>query len=661
MSKRTLIHRVREWLGGWVLSLALVATIVNAEEAYVDFDDLSLEDLFAAEVTLVSRKAESSQTAPAALFVLTREDIRRSGYVNIADVLRLVPGMHVGRIGANQWSVTARGFSSRFANKLLVLIDGRSIYTPLFAGVFWEYNDVMLEDVEQIEVIRGPGASLWGSNAVNGIINIITRKADDTPGTMLVAGLGVEERAFARARHGGQLGEQLHYRVYGKYSDRDSAHLRAGGRDGDGETAARGGFRADWQNGAQDQGLSVQGEVFDITTNRDQPAEADISGGHLMGNWRRSFSARSDAELQAYYYENRSTAAEQVVDVDFQHRYAVAPGRDLLWGAGYRSYRDDQRPTETVTFIPRKRQVGYFSSFVQGDFSLPQNTRLIIGTKLEHNSFTNWEVLPGVRMSWQPHAKHFLWTATSRAVRLPTRAERDIEVEAFSQPAAADDPFSLPIIGVLKGNRNLESEVVHSYELGYRFLPSSQLVIDLAAYYSRYQGLVVSTIGEAAFVETPLPHLFIPLELKNAMDGTTRGFEVDGRWQVAEAWRLMAAYTYVSMDLQVGAEVDNNLTSNAAGNDPQHQLFLRSWHDLGRAWTLDGTLRLVGEKTAIESDGYRELDLRLAFRPRENFEISLVGYNLLHDHLFEFVDPTTLFNPREVQRTVYLTFNWMTR
>ena len=446
------------------LALPLHAGLASAEEREEDLTTLGLEELMNIEVTSVSKKLEKRSGAAAALYVITEEDIRRSGATSIPEALRLVPGVEVSRIDSNKWAIGVRGFGSRLARSMLVLIDGRSVYTPLFAGTYWEVQDTLLEDIDRIEVIRGPGGTLWGANAVNGVINIITKHSRDTQGLLATAGGGTEERAFGSARYGGTLGETFTYRLYGKYFDRDGGFVPRGD-DYDAWSMSRGGFRTDWAMGPQDT-LKVQGDLYDgdagqhAVITRFRPPftqvvedDATLSGANLLGRWRHEVSDRSDLALQAYYdntYRREPSFRERrnTFDLDFQHRFGIPWRQEIIWGLGYRLTADNTGSVPTIVFRPRDRSDDLYSLFAQDEVTVIEDKlRLIVGSKFEHNDYSGFEFQPSGRLVWTPAGSHVVWGSISRAVRTPSRLDHDLELTA---PPIAPGTFPrLAYLGVV--------------------------------------------------------------------------------------------------------------------------------------------------------------------------------------------------------------------
>ncbi|MGC3959780.1 MAG: TonB-dependent receptor [Verrucomicrobiota bacterium] len=486
---------MRKLIVGCIL-LSSIGSLL-AQLVQTNLADLEVEQLTEVQVTSVSRHSEPLSGAAAAIYVVSEEDIRRQGFTTIADSLRYVPGIQVAQINSHSWAITARGFNNEYANKLLVQMDGRSVYTPLFAGVYWDVQDTILEDLQQIEVIRGPGAALWGANAVNGVINITSKMAQDTQGWLVTGGGGTEERAFGGVRYGGKLGDEGFFRVYGSYRNTDDS-VYSTGADGDDEwQVVRGGFRMDW--GSQDTDLfTLQGDAY-VGQEAWQFSEAsptapftqtisddfDISGANVLGRWTKQLANGSEVKIQSYYdhTERESNLPEErreVFDVDAQHHFELNARNDIVWGLGYRVTTDAIRNSFASSFYPTHRTSGLFNIFGQDEITLVENQlRLTLGTRLEHNEFTGFECQPSGRLAWTPTDKSTVWTSISRAVRTPSRAEEDIRINR---------PFGTNVYSVL-GNHNGESEVLVAYEVGYRASLAPRFSYDVVAFFHDYSEL----------------------------------------------------------------------------------------------------------------------------------------------------------------------------
>jgi iron complex outermembrane receptor protein len=522
-----------------------------------DLTTASLEDLMQIEVTSVSKKEQKLNRVAAAVYVLTHEDIRRSGYSSLPETLRMVPGLQVARIDGSKWAISARGFNGQYANKLLVLIDGRSVYTPLFSGVYWDLQNIPLEDVERIEVIRGPGATMWGANAVNGVINIITRHTRDTQGGLASVGAGTEEMASGMFRYGGKAGSQAHYRAYLRHFERDELADARGGPAADDWNVLRSGFRMDWDASPKD-AISVHGDLFRARNGQRinsfllRPPYAETvkdrmesSGGYFLTQWTHRFSERSDMGVQFYY--DRSDRRDLILgalydtlDFDFQHRYAVSGRQELVWGLGHRTTRDQVTATRMATLNPDHLAFQLTSAFVQDEIVLaPERLFLTLGTKLEHNSFTGFEIQPTAKLLWSPERRHAVWASVSRGVRTPSRGERYARLNLSSQPG----PGGLAILASVFGNPALPSETLLANEAGYRFQPVERLSFDVAAFYNQYRHLLRSATGNPVLDPVPVPHLVVPVRLESGNRSNWSGLEVSAQWTAHRRWKLAGSYT----------------------------------------------------------------------------------------------------------------------
>jgi iron complex outermembrane receptor protein len=663
----------------WVLPIGLGLLAGSTVAATPDLTALGIEDLMQVKVVSAAKVEQALQDTAAAIFVITADDIRRSGVTNVMEALRLAPGVEVARIDSSRWAVTIRGFNGRFANKLLVLIDGRTVYNTQFSGVYWEIQDLFLPDIERIEVVRGPGGALWGANAVNGVINIITKNVKDTQGGLATLTAGNEERAIAGVRYGGKLGDSAQYRVYGQFTDRDGQTATATGGDaGDDWRMGRGGFRLDWAPSARDT-VAVQGDVYDgnfdqnytLPTLAPPYAERRLSGvtasgGSVQARWERQDSATSRMGLQAYYqYAKREDPLyivdSDTFDLDFQHNFALTDRQEIVWGLGYR--RDSDQFTDTLfsSVKPSQSTMQLFSAFVQDQAELiPEQLRLTVGFKVERNDFTGWEWQPSVRVLWTPHSDHRLWAAVSRAVRTPSRGEEDARVNLFVSPPS---PLTgnLPTLFAIFGSDNLQSEELVAYEIGYRSRWSERFSVDAAAFYNDYDRIIASVPG-APFPETRTfpPYLVVPLELQNVGAGHNYGFELAADWRPTQNWRLQLAYSYLHQDIKGSGE--EPLFNS--GNLNQISLF-SSWNiqnnlDLDAWWRYvhrDGAIRTFSPSGNVEIDPYSTLSLRLGWRPRKDLELSLVGANLLDGNHLEYVQEAYTF-PVEVERSIYGQVKW---
>jgi iron complex outermembrane receptor protein len=621
-------------------------------------------------VTTVSRTPQPFSQSAAAISVITHDDIRRSGATSIPEALRLVPGLEVARVDSHQWAISSRGFNDVFANKLLVMIDGRSVYTPLFSGVFWDAQDTLMEDIDRIEVIRGPGASLWGANAVNGVINIITKSAKDTQGFLVSAGGGTEERGFGSFRYGGKINDETFFRIYGKYFDRDSSAMLGGDDAHDAWQMGRGGFRLDWQPGDPNL-VTLQGEVYggelDQLLRRVEPVapynfflDEDtfaISGGNVLGRWTHTISENSNFSLQSYYDRTyRDTAIfredRDTYDIDFQHRFPIGERQNIIWGAGYRNTGDDVRNSFDISLDPESRRLQLFSAFVQDEIPLVEsNLVFTIGSKFEHNDFTGFEVQPSARLLWTPHEKHTLWASVSRAVRTPSRAEADVRLNVQPGPA----PGSLVS---LIGDDSFDSEELIAYELGYRVQPTKRLSFDLALFYNDYQNIRGLHTGSPFMENSPTPHVVIPMFAANNLKGETYGSELSANWQMLDNWRWTANYTFLQQAIHTKGAPDHTTEREIEGSSPHHQFSLLSRIDLPFHLQFDADVRYVDALPAQGVDSYVTMDARIGWQATTNLEFSIVGQNLLDNRHLEFKPTLIATETTEVERGVYGKVTW---
>jgi len=591
------------------------------------------------EVTSVSGRPEKLSETASGIQVITAEDIRRSGATSLPEALRLASNLEVAQIDARQWAISARGFNSTTSNKLLVLIDGRTVYTPLYAGVFWDVQDTVLEDIDRIEVISGPGATLWGSNAVNGVINITTKHPQETQGALLEAGGGHELQDFGAVRYGGKLGESIQYRVYVKRFDRDSTVLPNGTAISNAWHLTQTGFRAEEALSVTDS-LNVQGDLYDGRVAQPIAADIDVSGGNLLGRWSRVLGASSDAHLQVYFDRTHrrvpGSYAENLnaYDIDFQHRFPVGGRHNFVWGLDYRLIQDSIENPVAFAFLPPDVSRQWYSGFVQDELALIKERLLLtLGTKIEHNDYTGVELQPSARLAWRVSDGKLLWSAISRAARTPSRVDR--EFYAPSQP-----PFFL-----LQGGSDFQSEELIAYELGYRAQPAASLAIALSTFYNDYNDL--------RSVEQVNPPAAFPIFIGNGLRGDSYGAELTADYHATSFWRLRAGYTELRVHLHHKPGSTDTNPGTGEANDPDHLLSLRSSLDV-RNWQLDATYRQVSRIETQNVPGYDELDLRLAWQPSPSLELSVVGQNLLHAHHPEFGVNTGMANTRtEIERGVY--------
>ncbi|MEN8205390.1 MAG: TonB-dependent receptor [Pseudomonadota bacterium] len=635
-----------------------------------DLTDMSLEALMNIEVTSASKKPQKQSEAAAAIFVITNNDLRRWGVTNIPEALRRVPGIDVARIDANKWAITSRGFNSRFANKLLVLIDGRSVYTPLFAGVYWDSQDLVLEDVDRIEVIRGPGGTLWGANAVNGVINIITKSTADTQGDMVSVTAGNEVKGIGSVRHGGKFRNGADYRVYAKYNSYDEGYNPDGAHD-DWRTGQVG-FRTDWVKTDRDD-ITLQGDYYRGTAGQlvnipaGPPApppttivptvsDTDTNGGNLLFRWSHKLENASNFALQLYYdhvgldgevlFEDRDS-----FDTDFQHHFNWREEHDVVWGLHYRHISDDTDSNATFSLDPSSRSVNLYSTFIQDEVSLRDDLRFTAGIKLEHNDFSGFEYQPNVRLAWAADENQTWWGSVSRAIRTPARGEHDVELRLVPPPPP-NDP-GRPVFA--QGDSDYHSEDLVAYELGYRLNHNNIWSVDVAAFYNDYNKL--RTLDP---VVDPGPPPVVLLPFDNNMEGKTYGLEIAGQWQVRKGWRLNASYSWLDTQLRLVNDSTDTFSEGAEDASPVSKAAVWSALDFGDKLQFDAALRYVGDitVTGVNIDSYVEADLRLGWEAKPGLELSIIGQNLLNSRHAEYLPDFINTQTTGVERSIYGRVTW---
>lgn len=622
--------------------------------------NMSIEELMQTEITSVSKKEQKIADAAAAVYVITKEDIRRSGANNIPDALRMVPGLEVASISSGTWAVQSRNVNSSLVNELLVLIDGRTIYSPIFGGVIWTIQDLPLEDIDRIEVIRGPGGTLWGANATTGVINIITKSSKDTVGTLASGGGGTLEQDFATVRQGVALSDDASFRAYAKYRSRGAFEKVGGGKEDDNLDDMRTGFRSDWQVDKKDL-LTLQGDLFstdsktretffELTPPFSQSVTGDdtATGGNVLGRWERSISEESDFALQLYYDSLKLDYVSREVhgtmsDVDFQHRFRPFTNNEIVWGAGYRSvYYDVDWVSPLNTFVPEDDTTPLYSAFLQDEtWILDKKLAFIVGTKVEHNPLTGIEVQPTARVIWTPNDNNSVWAAFSRAVRTPSFLdERNGLVLAVVPPDANGSPLTTR--GFVPGE-NLDAEEVLSYELGWRNRPHPDVTLDTALFFADYSKQISEVAGDSYFSEGPPPHLVVPFMANNNMSSYTYGGELVARWQAKRWWFIEGSAALLELHSSDGK-------SNAV---PRQQYRLRSFVDLPYNLELNSFLRYTDAVVIQKTPSYAELDLLLTWKATTNLELSVVGQNLLHNKHVEYGTGSLYGVAAEVPRGVY--------
>ncbi|HVO62080.1 MAG TPA: TonB-dependent receptor [Terriglobales bacterium] len=662
-----------------VITVALlfsITTLVSAstiDQQAKNLAQLSLEQLGNVEVTTATKTPEQVWKTSAAIFVITQDDIERSGATSIPEALRLAPGVEVARIDRNKWSIGIRGFGSRLNRSVLVLIDGRTVYTTLLAGTYWEVQNVMLEDVDRIEVIRGPGATIWGPNAVNGVINIITKRAKDTHGALVSVGGGNVDEGFFNARYGGGNAKTFDYRIYALGFDRGPEH-HPNGDDYDRWRAAQGGFRMDWNRNDRDS-FTLQGDLYDegagetVTATTYAPpysqvvrGTAMLSGGNVLGRWERNFGDGQGLQLQAYYDRTNRTEpnfkdVRDTVDVDFLDRFRAASRHQISWGFGARaSHGHNPTIVSGLFFRPSSRTDQLYTGFFQDDIDVIHNRlTFTIGTKLLKTNYTGLQFQPTGRILWTPTDKQTVWAAFTHALRTPSDAERAFYLTGLVGLA----PGGVPLFARFNANPDFNSEQLNGYEAGYRRLFGTKFYFDVAAFYNHYSNLFSEDITGGPFLETnPAPaHLLIPAEFGNGLLGTTKGIEIAPEWKPTTSWRLGASYSYLQMNLQRAPHsLDVGTAAFVEGSSPKHELAAHSGLDFWKNFSFDLTYRYVSALPKLSIRSYSTADARFDWRVRQHWKFSVVGRNLLQPYHYEYAsDP----GPNvAIKRSAYGQITW---
>jgi iron complex outermembrane receptor protein len=662
-------RRIGQGGGTFAAALAVVAAALGQQKP-PDLTNASIEDLMNIEVTSASKKEQKLSEVPAAVFVITQEDIRRSGATSIPDLLRMVPGMDVAQINANTWAISSRGFNLQFANKLLVLVDGRAVYTPLFGGVYWDTQDVPLEDIERIEVTRGPGGTVWGANAVNGVIDIITKKASETKGVLAVVGGGTQALEFGTLQYGGTLGSQTNFRLFTKYQNDNNLEDSSEQSGEDAWHQLHGGFRADTEFSNKDK-LTVEGDVItesagaiivhsdlSLPGNVNQQKIANVSAGDVLGRWDHVFSDKVDTTLQVYFDRYRrdgpeSTEGRNTFDFDFQNHMAIGRRQDLIWGADYRHTSADTIGTIDQAFLPASIAEQLFSAFVQDQITLkPEKLNLYLGTKVENNYFSGFDAEPSGRLAWTPSKQHTVWAAVSRAERAPTQRDKDLSAVLAALPG--------PTEVILLGNANFKSEHLLAYELGYRGQPSAHLTLAIATFFNSYNDLT-SIEPQPSFIapNSTTPLLVEPRVLENGLHGNTDGVEASASWQVTSRWTVSPGYSLLQMHLHDNATSRDGVSvADTQGSSPTHQAQLRSRWTISKNLDWDVNAYFVDRLPAASIPSYTRLDTQLSWRPGKTVQLSVVGQNLLQNLHYEFNDFLQSVNSSQIKRSAYGKITW---
>jgi iron complex outermembrane receptor protein len=629
-----------------------------------DLTSMSLEDLMKIEVTTVSKRKQSIGDAPAAITVIGQDDIQRSGMTTIPDLLRLVPGMDVARYNASTWAVGSRGFNDIHTNKLLVLVDGRTVFGSTFGGVSWGTEDYMLQDLERIEVVRGPGATLWGSTAVNGVVNIVSKSSKDTQG-WLVTGLGGNQQQEGAIRFGGKIDEETSFRVYTKYRNFGDEQTPAGRSAEDGWQSVQGGFRIDRESGNDK--LTLQGDVYSQQLSLSETAPLlmppyqsfinktfDADGGNVLGRWTHTISSTSDLSVQMYYdrsdhYETYVPIQQNEFNLEFQHRFELTQRQELIWGLQYRAIRDRVEAHRGYVMSPSAKALQFTSGFVQDDVTIiPEHLHFIAGTKLEYDPYVNFQVQPGARLLFTPDKKNTVWASVSRALTTPARYEEDLKTVFSAFPT----PAGLATAGTI-GTHGLSPEELMAYEVGYRFSPIKRLSVDLSLFYDDYDHLTGTQSLTPTFVSTPSPHLFIPVGWTNNLEAQSYGGELAATWNVTDKWRLTGSYSFLSMHVSVNGPDNGGRGGFDRGASPEHQAQLRSYYNLTRNLQLNTAIFYVSPLSEGHIPAQLRVDANIDWQIRDNLDLMVGVQNLIDNHHPEFPGTHSYFVPTELPRTFF--------
>ncbi|WP_373081721.1 TonB-dependent receptor plug domain-containing protein [Zhongshania sp.] len=659
-----LLYKVRS--ATFCLCLGLWGNEISAKNYHFeDFASLSLEELLDIDVSLGVRRGESLRDSSAAVYVLTRDSIERSGATSIPELLRLVPGVEVTRFGSAKWGVGIRGFNGGiFTNRLLILVDGRSLFSPAKVGMFWDTLDTLIGDIERIEVVRGPGASLWGANAFNGVINIVTRHSADTQGGTLEVGAGNEEEWFTGYRYGVKLGNDKYLRAHIKAFQRDAASRPNGLDNRDDWHSAQAGLRYD-QGAAESGAFSLQLNAYEGTEGEELllPDEnsatlqnlfftkAEFSGLNVMAHWQHQQNDRSHYSLKFYadHSERTDSLFKLTVDsydADFQQSYRVDSRQRIVWGLGYR-YTEDKLPEQYIRYTREQRHYDVASGFLQYELSPFEQWRFIAGSKLEENDFSGSEFQPTARAIWSYSELGSTWLAVSQAKRTPSRTEHDVRI---------DFDYVAPQVQLqIQGSESFHSETLRAYEFGWRHQFRRGLSLDLALFFNEYEGLRTLEPGAPEPNSAPPPAFVVPVVASNGAAARSWGGELVLSAALTPQWQAELQYSNVQIDIDAERSGDPNATK-AEGESPQHRLTLRSNWDLAGGWAINTALRYVDEVEGQNIDEYTELDVHLNKRFAENITLSLVGQNLLDSTHEEYVDKVVGTPRVEVERGVYVKF-----
>jgi iron complex outermembrane receptor protein len=656
------------------LALSLGVTIPTSAQTppASDLTQFSLEDLMNVQVTSVSKKEQKLAKTGAAIFVITQEDIRRSGATNIPDLLRMVPGVDVARVDHSNWAISIRGFNSVFSNKVLVLLDGRSVYHPAYSGVLWYALDVPLEDIERIEVIRGPGGTVWGANAMNGVINIITKSAQTTPGGLITAGGGSNYQAEGLAQYGGKAGNSGDYRVYGRYSNIGKSDSADSDPAADARQLVQGGFRSDWNLSPRDL-LTVEGDYHQVEGGEtitgvlpQMPTVMGVytqpisdNGENILGRWAHTLANGSEVSLQTYFdksdaFANGNHDLASIGNIDFQHHLSIGNRNDIVWGLGYRASSNHFIGSNLFTLNPSERTESLYSAFVQDEITLTRTLSLTLGSKFEHNLYTGFEFEPSAQLVWAPNSRNTVWVSAAKAIRQPTIVDSGLQAVSSIVPLP-QGAFGLVTVF---GNPNTKVEELHDFEIGYRAQVNKRLSVDVTGFLSFYKNLQTSEPQTPYFALTPgVPHFVIPVLYEYQAHAQNYGAEAFATWNVMDRWKVSPGVTMLNMSVRRDPSSQDPTVELESGYSPRRSYQVRSFVNLWRSVEWDQTLGYTGRLAAGDVPGYMRLDSRVGWKIGEFVEVSITGQNLLQPRHAEFPDIQLIDSMLE-QRSVFGKITW---
>ncbi|MBZ5523179.1 MAG: TonB-dependent receptor [Acidobacteriia bacterium] len=660
--------------GQWLFCLVLPGVLFQAAPAVTqqkpDLTEMSLEELSRIQVTSVSKKEQKLNETAAAVFVITAQDIRNSTATSVPELLPAVPGLEVSQINGTRWAISARGFAEQFANKTLILIDGRSVFDPLFSGVLWSEQIMLLEDIERIEVIRGPGATVWGTNAVNGVINIITKRTKDTQGLLLSAGAGDRERSYGAVRYGGKLGGSVTYRIYSEYFDHGPAGEFSGQDAHDSWRATSGGFRIDASTSDRN-AFMLEGRAFgskagvdDLAFSYTPPHFSPLinilafGGENLLGQWVHKSQGGPLTTFQVSYahFVHPETPLDvngNRASVSIQHERHVGALHDIVFGAEF-DYRNARTSMSLpmVFWTPNNPSFHITSGFLQDEMVFANGgVHVTAGLRVEHNSLSGISFQPNGRILWKVNSVHSLWAAYSLAVRSnsPTDTSVNVNIAAFTGPAGTR-------VLRLTPNPRIEQEKLNAFELGYRVQPAKSVSLDVATFCNQYSDLLGSEPGQPFFEAGP-PRLVIPLVSQNDISGRSFGGELTTHWVPTHAVHLTAAYSFIELDLTQSSAAGNRRARSLEGPTPRHKLSVSSSVDLVRNLTFNTAFFFVDRKTTPTVPGYAQMDSNLTWRPLESTQFSIGAKNLFNKEHVEFISSTGGLSTL-LGRSVYCKATW---